>query len=92
MTTKKGQRMINTDLDTFVKMIDKMVDSVVKSDEQVTVATPCGNAVLISEAEYQGLMETIYLSSIPGLKDRILVASTAPESEFVPDSEVDWSV
>jgi PHD/YefM family antitoxin component YafN of YafNO toxin-antitoxin module len=39
------------------------------------------NAVLISEEEWRGMMETIYLSSIPGMKESILAARASPRSE-----------
>ncbi len=39
------------------------------------------NAVLVSEEEWRGMMETIYISSIPGLKESILAAAAEPIEE-----------
>ena len=30
-----------------------------------------GNAVVMSEEEYNGIMETLYLASVPGMKERM---------------------
>ena len=57
----------------FRKDLFKILDTVIKFDEPVTVTTKNGNAVLISESEYRSIMETIYLMSdrefMEGLKD-----------------------
>jgi len=37
--------------------------------------------VLISEEEWRGIQETLYLSSIPGVKESILAARASPPSE-----------
>ena len=45
-------------------------------------------AVLLSEEDYAGMIETLYISSIPGLKESILKLDDSPE-EFSTD-ELDW--
>jgi len=45
---------------------------------------------VLSEEDYKGLMETLYLSSIPGLKESILEGANTPTSELVAESEVQW--
>ncbi len=37
------------------------------------------------------ILETIYISSIPGLKEEIIEGLNAEDSEFVPENEVDWN-
>ena len=37
----------------------------------------------MSEEDYEGLQETMYLYSIPGLVERIKEASDAPEPEWI---------
>ena len=49
-----------------------------------------GNAVLISEEDWNGIQETLYLHSVPGLVESILEAAQAPESEFVPMEDMEW--
>lgn len=55
----------------------------------VHVTSPRGNAVIVSEDDWNAIQETLYLSSIPGMVDRLRRASTAPDDEFVDASEVE---
>jgi len=45
-------------------------------------------AVLLSEEDYSGLMETLYLTSIPGLKEELIKSRNSPIEEF--SDELDW--
>ena len=53
-------------------------------------STKYGNAIVLSEEDYNSLMETLYIESIPGLKEEILEAANSPEGEFVSEDEVEW--
>ena len=64
--------MINTNITNFRKDIFGMLEQTVKYNEPINVNTKDGNAVIISEEDYNGLMETLYLSSIPGMKEKIV--------------------
>ena len=59
-------------------------------NEPVNIVTKEGNAIVISEEDYNGLMETLYLSSIPEVKNAIIEGINTPISECIPESEVDW--
>ena len=61
--------MINTNITNFRKNIFGMLEQTVKYNEPINVNTKDGNAVIISEEDYNGFMETLYLSSIPGMKE-----------------------
>ena len=39
-----------------------------------------GNAVLVSEEDWKAIQETLYLTSIPGMRESILEGMAAPES------------
>lgn len=45
-------------------------------------------AVLISEADYRAMVETLYLTSVPGMKDSILSAMKEPIEKF--SDKIDW--
>lgn len=55
--------MESTNITLLRKNLYKQVDSVIKYDEPITITSKSGNAVLISEKEYNNLMETLYLTS-----------------------------
>ena len=82
--------MLNTNITNFRKDIFNMFEQTVKYNEPVNINTKDGNAVLISEEDYNGLMETLYLSSIPGLKEEIVKGLKTPASECVPEDEAGW--
>lgn len=79
--------MINTNITNFRKDLYNMVDSTIKFDETINITTKNGNAVLLSEEEYRGMMETIYLLSIPGMKEILIEGMNTPLEECV---KYDW--
>lgn len=79
---------MNASSATITQNIVSLLDRAVMHNEQITISTANGNAVLMSEDDYRGLIESAYISSIPGLKDDILAASAEPLSEAIPDDEV----
>ena len=82
--------MINTNATNFRKNIFGLLEQTIKYNEPVNISTKDGNAVVISEDDYKGLMETLYICSVPGLKERIMDGMNKPASEFVSEDEVKW--
>ena len=82
--------MLNTSVTNFRKDIFRILENTIKFNEPVNIVTKEGNAVVMSEEDYKGLMETLYLSSIPEIKDAIVEGMNTPISECIPESEVDW--
>ena len=48
-----------------------LIKKIVKGHRQVKITSKEGTAVLLSEEEYENLIETLHLLSIPGLKESI---------------------
>lgn len=82
--------MIHTNATNFRKNIFHMLEQTIKYNEPVNISTKDGNAVVISEEDYNGLMETLYLCSIPGMRDTIQEGIQTPASACVPEDEVEW--
>ncbi|MEI6287275.1 MAG: type II toxin-antitoxin system Phd/YefM family antitoxin [Bacillota bacterium] len=82
--------MLNTNATNFRKNIFSLLEQTIKYNEPVNISTKDGNAVVISEDDYNGLMETLYLCSIPGMREELVAAMNAPASEFVPADQVKW--
>ena len=61
-----------------------LIENTAFGGEHLNILTKKGNAVVISEEEYNSFMETLYIYSIPGLKQKILEASAEPLDECVP--------
>ena len=52
--------------------------------------TKNGNAVILSEEDYNSLMETLYLSSVPGLVEKIKEGESEPVDEMVNADDLEW--
>lgn len=82
--------MTTTTITNFRKNIYAMVENTVRFNETVNITTKDGNAVMISEEEYLGLIETLYLTSVPGMKEKLIEGINTPVSETIPEEEVVW--
>jgi prevent-host-death family protein len=66
----------------------QLVDEVNSSNEPVYIKGKRANAVLVSEADWKSIQETLYLISIPGMNDLIVEGFGTPLSECSDD--VGW--
>ena len=82
--------MINTNITNFRKDIYNILENTIRFNEPVNVTTKDGNAVILSEEEYDSIMETLYLSSVPGMKEAIMEGLETPLSECVSEDRVEW--
>ena len=63
--------MTTTNASVLRKNLFGSLENVIEYNDSITVNTKKGNAVIISEEEYNSMIETIYLTSQKGLLDRI---------------------
>lgn len=82
--------MTTTTVTNFRRNIFSMVENTVRFNEPVNITTKDGNAVMISEEEYLGLLETLYLTSAPGMKEKLLDGLHTPLADTLPEEEVAW--
>jgi antitoxin YefM len=82
--------MQNMNISNFRRNIFNVLEQTIKYNEPVNISTKDGNAVVISEEDYNNLIETMYLSSIPGMKEKIIDGMKTPVSECIPENEVNW--
>ena len=76
-------------LQTLEKILNTL-EQVAKYNQVATINTKDGDVVLISADDYKNLMETMYLSSMPNVREDLLKAKTAPDEDFVSEDEVEW--
>jgi antitoxin YefM len=72
MYTKEGFIMTNTNATNLRKNLFEYLNLAIDFNDVINVNTKKGNAVILSEQEYNGLLETLYLTSIPGMKERLM--------------------
>ncbi len=70
------------------KRLYSLVDEVRESHEPVQIVGKRNSAVLVSEEDWRALQETLYLSSIPGMRDSIRAGLETPVEEC--DEDPGW--
>lgn len=82
--------MTNTNITNFRKYIYEMLEQTIKYNEPINISTKNGNAVVLSEEDYNGLIETVYLSSIPKMREKLIKGKNVPLEDCVAEDEVEW--
>lgn len=59
----------------------RLIDEANESHEPVLIAGKRNNAVLVGEDDWRSIEETLYLMSIPGMKESIIAGVKEPLSE-----------
>lgn len=82
--------MTTTNITNFRQNIFEMLENTIKYNDLLNVTTKFGNAVVLSEDEYRGLIETLSILSNSEMKDKIIDGRNTPLDNCVPESEVEW--
>jgi PHD/YefM family antitoxin component YafN of YafNO toxin-antitoxin module len=69
-------------------MLYKLLDEVALSHEPILITGKRTNAVLISEEDWRAINETLYLISIPGMREAIIEGLNTPIEECT--DEIEW--
>jgi len=70
------------------KCLYSLVDDVAESHDPVQIVGKRHSAVLISEDDWRAIQETLYLTSIPGMRESIQDGIKSPIEEC--DEELEW--
>jgi antitoxin YefM len=68
--------------------LQDLIDSVSQSHQPIIIAGQNSNAVLLSEADWASVQETLYLLSVPGMRESIREGLATPLEEC--DRELEW--
>ena len=82
--------MTYTNATNFRKNIFEYLNQAVEYNDVINITTKNGNAVVLSESDYNSLLETVYLMSHPATRDTILEGMEEELEDCVPLDEVDW--
>lgn len=66
----------------------RLMDETAASHQPVLITGKRNNAVLISEEDWIAMQETLYLLSIPGMRESIKEGMDTPIEQC--DKEIDW--
>ena len=67
-----------------------ILDNVITQGDTVSIATESGAAILVSQEEWNSMMETLYLQNIPGMSESIKEGKATPISECL--DSVGWDI
>ena len=70
------------------KRLYTLVDDVAESHDPVQIVGKRNSAVLVSEDDWRAIQETLYLSSIPEMRESIREGLNTPVEEC--EEELDW--
>ena len=82
--------MTTTNITNFRKNAFNYVERTIRYNEPLNISTKEGNAVLLSEEDYSGIMETLYLVSMPGMREKIMEGMNTPLEDCVDEAAVEW--
>ena len=72
------------------KQLYNLVEDVNLYSEPTLIVSKKGNAVLISESDWNAIQETIYLNSIPGMVESIKEGMDTAIKNCVGEEDVEW--
>lgn len=65
-----------------------LIDEATTTHQPIVIKGKRGNAVLVSEEDWNAISETLYLLSVPGMRESIRMGMETPISECT--EELDW--
>ncbi len=72
------------------KELYNLVEDVNLYSEPALIVSKKGNAVLVSESDWNAIQETIYLNSLPGMVESLREGMETPLEDCVPEEDVEW--
>ena len=72
------------------KELYNLVENVNLYNEPALIVSKKGNAVLVSEDDWNALQETVYLNSIPGMAQSLIEGRDTQIEQCVAEDEVEW--
>ena len=67
-----------------------LIDEAAAAHEPILSAGKRNNAVLVSQEDWRAIQETLFLVSIPGMRESILEGAKEPVSECKPLADIEW--
>lgn len=74
--------MITLNISNARDELYKLASSCIKYNDVVNISTKEGNVIMLSEDDYNSLIESLYLAGVKGVYEDIEEAVKTPTSEF----------
>ncbi len=82
--------MTNTNITSFRKDIYNLLEQTIKYNEPLNISTKNGNAVVLSEEDYNNLIATLDIERNKKLKDKIIEGMKEDLKDCIQEDEVEW--
>ena len=82
--------MYNTNVTNARANLYNLVNMAIDNSEIVNINTKNGNALLISEEDYNSLVETLYLSADPEYKRSLIEGKNTRLEDCVDEEDLNW--
>ena len=82
--------MTNTNATALRKNLFGMLSNAIKYNETINVNTKEGNAIILSEEEYNGMLASLELSANKTLREKIRAGKAEILDDCVGIDEVEW--
>ena len=66
----------------------RLIDEASSSHQPITITGKRSNAVLVSQEDWSAIQETLFLLSIPNMRESIREGMNTPASEII--NQLDW--
>lgn len=66
----------------------ELLKHIVDDNSSVTITRKAGDVVLISKSDYESMLETLYLQSIPGLVESVLSNDKNNPEDWISEDEM----
>ena len=68
----------------------KLLEQVNQDSKPCVITSRKGDGVLISKDDWESIQETLYLQSIPEMRESIVEGMQTPLSECISEDELEW--
>ncbi len=72
--------------------IYKLVEDAISSSEPLQITARKGNVVLVSEEDWKSIQETLYLLSVPGMREALIEGVNTSVGECKTAEEIGWDI
>jgi antitoxin YefM len=81
-------RKVMLPVDKAQSQLPELIDAVSETHQPIVISGERNNAVLLSESDWSAIQETLYLLSIPGMRESIRAGLATPIEDC--DRELQW--
>jgi len=80
----------NTNIKQAKKDFNKLLEMVLENDIDINISSKKGNVILIAEAEYKGMLETLCLCTNSNYKKTLIEGLNTPYDKTLSEKDLNW--